>query len=241
MNLLRFDSLAAWTRGAVAWWRDRLRLNPRLRMCLAGGLTPNPIYGGMIEAVKREEVSFSEAQIFLLDEYGGLAEGDPGRCASQVRRGLLDHVDAPLFRFLNPDAVDLDLVCAHYEAAIGDGFDLVLLGVGLNGHLGMNEPGSSPDSLTRRVELTPASVAASARYFSHHQLPTWGLTVGMKQLLASKEVWILAAGQAKAPIVQRIVSGPSDSSVPASLMQAHPNCSLFLDPAAGGVGGSAKP
>ncbi len=229
MNILRFDSLPAWTNAAVSLWRDRLRLNPRLRLCLPGGLTPRPIYAGMIDAVTREEVSFADTQIFLLDEYGGLAEDDPGRCANQLRQGLIDHVDAPLFRFLNPDAVDLEQTCRHYEAAIGHGFDLVLLGVGLNGHLGLNEPGSSPDSLTRRVDMTPASVEASAQYLTHRQLPTWGVTVGMKQLLASKEVWLLATGAAKAPIIRRILTGDEDPSVPASLMRRHANCFLFLD------------
>jgi glucosamine-6-phosphate deaminase len=137
------------------------------------------------------------------------------------------------FRFLNPEAPDLEAACRNYEAAIGHGFDLVLLGVGLNGHLGLNEPGSAPDSLTRRVELHPASVKASAQYLAHPGLPTWGLTVGMKQLLASKEVWLLATGAAKAPIMQRVVKGPPDVSVPATLLQQHPNCFVFLDAEAG--------
>ena len=123
--------------------------------------------------------------------------------------------------------------CLDYDNAIGDGFDLMLLGIGLNGHLGMNEPGSAVDSPTRRVELHDTTVQSSARYFAHQNLPRWGLTVGLKALLASKEVWLLANGPAKAGIIRTTVRGEIDPSNPASLLRTHPNCSLFVDSAAG--------
>ena len=125
-----------------------------------------------------------------------------------------------------------------YDAAIGDGFDLMLLGIGLNGHLGMNEPGSPVDSPTRRVELERTTIHSSARYFAHQNLPQWGLTVGLKAVLASKEVWLLANGAAKAGIVQQTVGGDISASNPASLLRRHPDCSLFVDADAGALLGS---
>ena len=234
MNVLRFDSETAWVDGVTTFWRDRLRTNPRLRICLPSGHTPNPVFAAMGQIVAKGQTSFRDAEIFALDEFGGLAPDDSGRCANMLRRYLMDNIDLPKerFRTIDTDASDLEKVCRDYDAAIGAGFDLTLLGIGLNGHLGLNEPGSSIDSATRRVELHQATIAASAKYLTHANLPTWGVGVGLKHLLGSKEVWLLATGPAKAEIIQRIVKGPITAEVPASLMRNHPNCSLFLDPKA---------
>jgi glucosamine-6-phosphate deaminase len=234
MNILCFDSETAWVNGAATFWRDRLRLNPRLRVCLASGHTPNAIYAEMARAVQRKEVSFRQAVMFTLDEFGGLAPDDPGRCINMLKRYLIDHTDLPAKQFyaLNPDAQDLDAECRAFDAAVGGPFDLVLLGIGLNGHLGMNEPGSAADSGTRRVDLHESTINSSARYVAHQQLPRWGLTVGMKQLLEAKEVWLLASGERKAEIIRRTITDPISETLPASLLRRHPNCSLFVDAAA---------
>jgi glucosamine-6-phosphate isomerase len=234
MNLHLCDSEGAWLEAVATFWRDRLRCKPSLRICLASGHTPIPIYGEMVKAAKDGGVSFERATIFALDEFGGLAPKDPGRCRNMLVRDLVKHVGIAKesFHFLNPDAPDLEAECRAYDAVIGNGFDVVLLGVGLNGHLGMNEPGSAADSPTRRVELHESTVSGSARYVTHDELPRWGLTVGMKQFFASREVWLVATGSAKAEIVARIVKGDVTDEVPASLMRRHPNCSLFLDAAA---------
>jgi glucosamine-6-phosphate deaminase len=235
MNVLHFDSGASWLAGVVTSWRDRLRLNPTLRQCIASGNTPIPIYRQMVQSVRLGHVSFAQAVIFALDEFGGLAPDDPGRCKNMLWRDLVAQADLPQdnFNYLDPDVPDLAAECRRYDAAIGTGFDLVLLGIGPNGHLGMNEPGSAVDSPTRREDLHPSTVTASARYLTHQRLPEWGLTVGMAQLFASKEVWLVVTGQAKAEIVERILQGEISTDVPASLMRRHPNCSLFLDAAAG--------
>ena len=96
----------------------------------------------------------------------------------------------------------------------------------------MNEPGSSRDSLTRRVDLAPATVTASARYFSHDRLPTWGVTMGLSTLRRSGEVWILASGPAKAAIMREVVHGPVTESVPATQFRDHPRTFLIVDEAA---------
>jgi len=208
-------------------------------MCLPSGHTPNPIYAAMGRSVARGEVSFREAQVIALDDFGGLAPDDPGRCRNMVQRHLLDHVDLPKerFHFIDTEARDLDAVCRGYDRLIeeGGGFDLTLLGIGLNGHLGLNEPGSAPDSTTRRVQMHESTVKASAGYLTHGDLPTWGVGVGLKHLLGSKEVWLLASGQKKAEIIARTVKGEVTNQVPASLLRKHPNCSLFADAGAGAL------
>jgi glucosamine-6-phosphate deaminase len=182
-------------------------------------------------------VSFARGTVFALDEFGGLAADDPGRTRHTLQRQLIRAVGLPssAFHFLDPDAPDTSQHCVDYDKAIGDGFDLVLLGIGLNGHLGMNEPDSPIDSPTRRVELHGTTVQSSARYFAHQNLPRWGLTVGLKAIMAAKEVWLIANGGAKAEIIQRTVHGDVAPSNPASLLRKHPNCSLFVDGEAGAL------
>jgi glucosamine-6-phosphate deaminase len=231
MNLLRFDSESSWINTICSLWRDRLRTKPDLMMCLPSGNTPAAIYAEMAGSARAGFVSFAYASVFVLDEFGGLDSDDPGLTRHKLQHQLLDQVNLPrgAFHFLDPDHADTAQHCKDYDAAIGDGFDLVLVGIGLNGHLGMNEPGSPEDSPTRRAELHASTVEASARYFAHKNLPRWGLTVGMRAILASKEVWLLANGAAKARIIEQTVRGEIGSSNPASLLRRHPNCSLFVD------------
>ena len=239
MNLLRFDSEPAWTEGVASLWRDRLRLNPRLRMCLPSGHTPNSIFAAMGRSVAAGEVSFREAELFALDDYGGLAADDPGRCRNMLQRYLLDHIDLPpkRFHFIDTAAQDLDRVCRDYTARIEDagGFDLTLLGIGLNGHLGLHEPGSALEATTRRVEMHESTVKASAGYLTHSNLPTWGIGVGLKHLLGSREVWLLANGSKKAEIVARAAKGEIGLDVPASLLRKHANSWLMVDASAGAL------
>jgi glucosamine-6-phosphate isomerase len=237
MNLLHFDSEQSWIRNVTALWCDRLRRNPRLVMCLPSGNTPNAIYAGMGRSVANGLASFRDAEIFALDDYGGLAAEDPGRCRNMLQRHLLDHIDLPpgRFHFIDTEARDLDRVCGDYTALIESrgGFDLTLLGIGLNGHLGLNEPGSAPESVTRRVEMHESTVKASAGYLTHANLPTWGVGVGLKHLLASREVWLLANGAKKAEIIRRTVRDGVGTEVPASLVRRHANSSLLVDDGAG--------
>jgi glucosamine-6-phosphate deaminase len=237
MNLLRFDSESAWSGTVCSLWRDRLRSKPDLKICLPSGTTPVGIYAEMSRSAGEGIASFKHASVFALDEFGGLAPDDPGRTRHTLQRQLLDAVGLPpsAFRYLEPERPDVEQHCLDYDAAIGDRFDLMVLGIGLNGHLGMNEPGSPVDSPTRRVELHGTTIRSSARYFTHDDLPRWGLTVGLKAVLASTEVWLLASGTAKADIIQRTVRGEIGPANPASLLRTHPNCSLFLDRDAGAL------
>lgn len=235
MNVLRFDSEPAWVHAICSVWRDRLRGAPALKMCLPSGKTPVAIYAEMARSVGAGLVSFSRAQVFALDEFGGVSADDPGSTRQMLKQQLVDHVDLPAnaFHCLDPEASDISRECADYEAALADGFDLMLLGIGTNGHLGMNEPGSPAESTTRRVDLHESTIQASARYFTHGKLPRWGLTVGLKNVLDSKEVWVLANGGNKAEIVERTVRGEITPGNPASLLRTHANCWIVVDAGAG--------
>ena len=231
MLVEKFDSPEAWAEGVSKLWISRLHEKPDIRICLASGNTPVPVCEAMVRACRAEEASFGEATIFAVDEYGELAPDDAGRCANMIRHCLLDHVDLPADNFhkLATEAENLDQVCADFDAAIGEGFDLAILGIGLNGHLGMNEPGTTAESTTHRVELHPASIQSAASYLDGREPPRWGITVGMKHLLETKEVWLLVVGEPKAEIVAQVVQGQPTTDIPTSLLNDHSECTLFMD------------
>ncbi len=208
---------------------ERLAARPALRMCLATGSTPLPVYARLAHSPG----TFASAAILLLDEFGGLPADEPERCDGVLRRALVDHVAPAEYRSIDTEAPDLDAECAAIDAWIDAGpggvIDLAVLGLGVNGHIGMNEPGSRrsggpPGSSWRRRPSTARSATFGGRY-----RPTWGVTVGLADLLAAREVWVLAAGAAKAEIVRRSFEGPAGADVPASLLRTHPNCTWWLD------------
>ncbi len=232
MQVKQFPSIDSWGAAIAELWCARLTAHPTLRMCLPAGHTPTPVYAAMRRAVGDGEASFRQATIYLLDEYGGLHPDDPGRCGNMLRSQLLDGIDLPPRQYvhLNADETNLDPLCRASDQQLERGpLDLAILGIGTNGHLGMNEPGTHPGSLTRRVELHASTIAASARYLDHTDVPTWGVTLGMKALLAAHEVWLLATGPHKADIIARTVHGELGNAVPASLLRGHPNCVVWLD------------
>ena len=226
-----FESIETWAENLGRLWVERLQAQPDIRICLAAGNTPVPVCEAMVRAYRAGDASFSKATIFALDEYGELNPEDAGRCANMIRLCLLDHVDLPAdnFHVLATEAENRDQVCADYDAAIGEGFDLAILGIGLNGHLGMNEPGSSAEVTTHRVELHPASIQTAAGYLDGREPPRWGITVGMKHLLEAKEIWLLATGEAKAEIIWKVAQSKPKADIPASLLNDHPKSVLFVD------------
>jgi glucosamine-6-phosphate isomerase len=237
MHLLRFDSQGAWVSAIATFWRDRLRINPEQHICLPTGTTPVPVYAEMVRSVQAGLASFARARVVALDEFGGLPPHDEGLARNVLPRLLLRPVGlaANAFHSLDVWAPDLDRVCREYDERIAGKLDLVILGIGSNGHLGMNEPGSAKDSPTRRVELHASTIQSAARYFTHDNLPTWGLTVGLGPILAAKEVWVLGSGPSKSNIVHDAIRGDVGVNIPASLLRDHPNCSFFVDADAGAL------
>jgi glucosamine-6-phosphate deaminase len=199
------------------------RAQPRLG--LAVGTTVEPVYQRVAP------VLLNDATIFLLGEYGGMATGHPGRWATLMRRGPLGRVHSPDLRFRWPDvdAGDLDKECERYDEVIADGgLDLVVLGLGPNGHVGLNEPGSTADATTRVVQLTPTSQQASRQY-GIADPPTWAITVGLGTVLAAREIWLVVTGRRKRTILDRVLHGPVGPDIPASLLRTHGNVTCWAD------------
>ncbi len=222
---------ATWAVEVASRWMGFLRDHPAAHICLPTGGTPEPVYR---EAVARG-LDLRAATVFILDEFGGLPEGHLVRCDAFLRHHLLTPLGerAGAHHFLDVDADDRDAECARYEELVGgDGLDLSLLGLGHNGHIGLNEPGSARTSRTRAVDLTRSTIDALDARLEGTPPPTWGMTMGMATLMASREIWLLVAGEGKAEAVRRTYLGPVTEEHPASLLRSHDNAHLIVDESA---------
>ena len=219
-------------------WADRVaeRLGGQIetgkRLCLATGSTPTPVY----QRTARR-VSLDGLIVFLLDEFGGLAPDDPGRCAAMLHRDLIDPASgSPAVHVPDVDATDPWAAASRYGEVIGEGgIDLAIVGLGTNGHVGMNEPGTSADQPTRVVDLNPATSEGALAYGAT-VAPTWGITVGIAELMEATEVWVLVTGGHKTDILNRTLHGPVDPEVPASFLTEHSNCVFYVDESADLIG-----
>ncbi len=154
----------------------------------------------------------------------GLPPGDPARCDTRLRAQLLDRLPVPpaVVHTIEVDAPDLDVAVARHAAAASD-LDLVVLGLGMNGHVGFNEPGSRPDSPTRIVRLAASSRQAAMARYGASRVPSAGITVGMDLILGAREVWLLVTGERKAQVLRRALRDPVGPDCPASFLRGHAN------------------
>jgi glucosamine-6-phosphate deaminase len=203
---------------------------------LPTGATPRPLYAELVRRHGAEGLSFARATTFNLDEYVGVAPTHPGSFRRYMDEVFFRHVDLPAARAHVPDglAVDVPASCAAYEAAIAaaGGLDLVLLGLGEDGHVAFNEPTSSLASRTRIKTLSAASRAANQAAFGADPVPSHVITMGLATILGARRCVLLATGVRKAPALAAMVEGPVASMVPASALQLHANVTVLCDEAA---------
>jgi glucosamine-6-phosphate deaminase len=223
------SALAADTVEALV--RDR----PSAVLGLATGSSPVPTYAELVARHRAGTApSYDEVRLFLLDEYVGLPAGHPQSYRATIARELTDALDIPADRVHGPDPTDVPTAGASYEAQLRDagGVDLQLLGVGTDGHLAFNEPGSSLSSATRLKTLTAETRRDNARFFdSVDDVPQHVLTQGLGTILRAGHLLLVATGEAKAAAVAAAVEGPLTASCPASVLQLHPHVTVLLDPA----------
>lgn len=201
---------------------------------LATGSTPLATYQELIRRNREGKISFAEVTTFNLDEYVGIPRSHPQSYSTFMQQNLFSQLDInPDLCFL-PDgsAKDLSLECECYEKLIEDagGIDLQILGIGSDGHIGFNEPGSSLASRTRLKALTQRTLQDNSRFFnSMDEVPRTAITMGIGTILESDKIILLATGESKAKAVYDFVEGPVTAMVPASALQLHPNVTVLLD------------
>jgi len=229
--------LAALASGAI---ESLLATNPAAVLGLATGSSPLGIYDELARRHAEGRVSFARARAFMLDEYVGLPADHPERYRNVIETEIASRVDFAPSAVQGPDGLAEDLVaaCARYEAAIAEagGVDLQILGIGSDGHLGFNEPGSSLASRTRIKTLTEQTRSDNARFFGGDvdQVPRHCLTQGLATIMSARHIVLIATGRAKAEAIHQLVEGPVSAMWPATILQHHPHVSVLVDPAAAG-------
>lgn len=204
-----------------------------LTLGVATGRTMDAIYHKLIKMAVNENISFNQVRAFAVDEYIGLVEGSKNSYKEYLDLHLFDQLDFKKDNLYIPETVleKVDESCKRYEEQIfaQGGIDLQLLGVGLNGHIGLNEPGSSNDSRTRIVGLTSTTRNSNKVLFRNETIPATAVTMGIGTILESKQCMLIATGETKSEIVQKVVNGDINSKVPATALKEHENCIIVLD------------
>lgn len=204
---------------------EHIRDSPRAVLGLPTGRTPVGMYERVVRECAREYHCFSEVTTFNLDEYVGVPREHPGSYCTYMRQHLFDHVDIDPRNTHIPDgmAADLDAECRRYEDAIraAGGLALTFLGLGRNGHVAFNEPGTPFDARTRVVELTPSTRAANAEFFPDGNVPSRAITMGIGTILDSRAIVLLAAGSGKKFAIDQLRSGEISEVFPASALWGH--------------------
>ena len=220
-----FDSPDALSERAAALLLDAIRENPRIVLGLPTGRTPIGMYDRVVRECSREYHCFRDVTTFNLDEYVGVPPSHPGSYFTYMKQHLFDHVDLDPTHAHLPRGManDLDAECARYEDEIRDagGLDLTFLGLGRNGHIGFNEPGTPFDARTRVVALTESTRKANADCFHDGHVPTHAITMGIGTILESRRIVLLVAGAGKEAAVERLRARVVDEEFPASALWKH--------------------
>ncbi len=219
---------------AARWVAREILLQPELVLGLPTGSTPIGMYHHLARLTQEGLVSFTKAQTFNLDEYVGLAPGHPQSYASFMREHFWGKVDLPAgsAHIQRGDAADMEAECSRYDAALeqAGGIDVQVLGLGLNGHIGFNEPSHNLEIRTHVVDLTPETIKANAHFFPDiASVPSQAITMGIGSIMQARKILLLVSGENKKEILTKTLFGPVTTEVPASILQLHADLTVLAD------------
>ena len=209
-------------------------LKPDSVLGLATGSSPVGIYRQLIDWYHKEDIDFARCRTVNLDEYVGLTPDNQQSYAYFMHQNFFDHINIPAENIHIPhgDNRDAQAECRWYNGVIRalGGIDLQLLGIGLNGHIGFNEPGAAFEKETHCVRLTQSTIDANARFFGPGEtVPTHAYTMGIKSIMGARKILLIANGKAKADILYETVCGAITPAVPASVLQLHNDVTIVAD------------
>ena len=205
-----------------------------LTLGLATGSTPEGLYRCLVEDHLIHHTNYQYVKTFNLDEYVGIGPENKNSYYYYMNKHLFKHINIKPHNVHLPKGtnVNLEKECDHYEWLIeqNEGIDLQVLGIGQNGHIGFNEPGTSFKSKTHIVELDYSTRKANSRFFTTiDEVPTHAVTMGISTILKSKEILLLVSGENKTPAFQRLLKGEINEEFPASILKQHPNITVIVD------------
>ena len=207
------------------------RKNPLL--CPASGDSPAGLYKNLVARVGQKQLDVSNWSYLGLDEWVGMNGDDEGSCRWHLDRELFGplHIPENSLFFFDGRNTSLELECQQAESFIKahGGIDVAVVGLGLNGHIGMNEPGTPISSRSHISTLDPITAQTGQKYFKEARTLTEGITLGLGTILDSKNIFLLVSGAKKASIVKTVLEGEISEKVPASLLRSHPAFRIYLD------------
>lgn len=237
IEIVIYDSYEDISRHAARIVAQQIRNKPNCVLGLATGSSPIGLYRELIRMHSEDGLDFSCLTSFNLDEYLGLAPQHPQSYRTFMNQNLFEHVNIDLQRTHVPSGVanDIDSHAKAYEQSIYDagGIDLQILGIGSDGHIAFNEPGSPLDSRTRVVDLEDQTVSDNARFFeSIEDVPRQAITMGVGTILEARQILLVANGEGKSSAITNAVHGEVSTQCTASALQNHPNTTFLLDSSA---------
>ena len=232
LNYITVESYEELSKKAAEIICDVVKAKPDAVLGLATGSSPLGTYAQMIEKNKAGEVDFSKAKSVNLDEYAGLSGDHDQSYRYFMNNNLFKHININIENTNVPNgcAEDKEAECARYDKLVEDlgGIDIQLLGIGLDGHIGFNEPCDHFVKGTNHVILDPSTIEANARFFeSADDVPKSALTLGMGGIMGAKKVLLIANGESKKEIMEKAFFGPITPYVPASILQLHPDVTVI--------------
>ena len=237
MNICKAKNYQDMSRKAANIISAQVIMKPHCVLGLATGSSPIGTYKQLIEWYNKGDLDFARVMSINLDEYKGLSPENPQSYRYFMNTNLFDHVNIDKTRTFVPNGLEPDpeKACAAYEEIIrqSGGIDLQLLGLGRNGHIGFNEPGSAFEKETHCVDLAESTVEANKRFFaSEEEVPRQAYTMGIKNIMQAKKILLIASGEEKAEALKRALYGPITPAVPASILQLHGDVTVIADESA---------
>ena len=233
MDLQIKNTAAEAAKSLAEFLAQKIRNNSQIAIGFPTGRTMEAVYFHLSEISRKDQLDCSKVKAFLLDEYIGVSKGSKNLFQEYLKLHLFEQFNFSDQNLYVPDVFseDYDQSARDFEKSIRDvgGLDLVILGIGTNGHIAFNEPGSAADSRTRVVALTSSTLKSNQLAFKNATPPKTAMTMGIGTILEAKEVIMLATGESKAEVIVRFINGDVNSQLPASALKAHNNFHLILD------------
>ena len=234
MEVVTAEDYDGMSKEAAKFIYEAIEKNPNITLGLATGSTPQKMYQYLAEMLNENNINLSNVHTVNLDEYVGLEADNAQSYHYFMLEEFFNKVNIPLENTHIPDGKsdDLEAEVANYEKIIADlgGIDLQVLGVGRNGHIGFNEPGTPFDSRTQVVSLTDVTIKDNSRFFDKiEDVPTQALSMGLETIMDAKSILFLASGEAKRDAVNSLINAEITEEIPVTILQKHDNLTVILD------------
>ena len=233
MKLISFPGYEQLSAFAAKEISEALSKNPSLTLCMASGHTPALTCELLVKGLQRDGIDYSQLFFIGLDEWAGLSPENEGSCRYFFQKKIIEPLGltSSQYHFFNALSNDLPGECKKMENIIADrgGIDIMLVGIGMNGHIGFNEPGTSFEAPCHVATLDEVTTTVGQKYFSAPMVLQKGITIGLGNLLKARTVYLLANGKKKAEVIRKTVEETATTAIPASCLQLHQHAVIAVD------------